>query len=68
MLTPKLGAESIFNVKSIKYNLKILGAGQPHSLIVELYLIDWRCKMNATPSFGVSMKPEVPSKPQLTLV
>ena len=68
MLTPKLGAASIFNVKSIKYNLKILGAGQPHSLIVELYLIDRRCKMNATPSFGVSMKPEVPSKPQLTLV
>ena len=33
MLTPKLGAESIFNVKSIKYNLKILGAGLHKSLI-----------------------------------
>ena len=54
----------------------VLGAGQPQSFdsgrpaprTEGLCIIKFVCKMDATPSFGVTIISEVPSNPQLTLV
>ena len=64
MVTPKIGVASIFNVQL--YYRKI-GAGRPKSFDCGLCIIKFNRKMDATPSFEVIMKSEVPSNLQLTL-
>ena len=52
------------------YQIDIFGifdCARPATSTCKFYLINWTLKMNATPSFGVSMISEVPSNPQLTL-
>ena len=42
--------------------------GRPAPSTEGFRIIKFKHKMDATPSFGVTMIPEVPSNPQLTLV
>ena len=69
MVTPKPGAASILSVQFIIQNPSVLGAGRPQwsTLSEGFRIIKWTDKMDATPSFGVTMISEVPSNPQLTL-
>ena len=50
---------------------RVLGAGRHNQSIavdpLRFCIIKFQHKMDATPSFGVSMISEVPSNPQLTL-
>ena len=76
MVTPKLGVAAILCLNFIIRNPSELGPGQqqskdcgrPATSSDGFHIIKFKHKMDATPSFGVTMIPEVPSNPQLTLV
>ena len=51
-----------------KIQKKIKGLRSSRSEFRGVRIIKFKHKMDATPNFGVTMIPEVPSNPQLTLV
>ena len=73
MVTPKLGVASILCLNFIIWNPSVLGAGQSQSFDCRrpapssegFHIIN--VKMDATLSYGVTMIPDMPSNPQLTL-
>ena len=75
MVTPKLGVASILSVHFIIRNPServddrnaIIDCGRPALCTEGFHIIKFKHKMDATPSFEVTMISEVPSNPQLTL-
>ena len=78
MVTPKLGVASIlrfnFIIQDPQHSERagrpaaIKGLRSTRSEYCDLCKIKLNRKMDATPSFGVTMISEVPSNPQLTLI
>ena len=75
MVTPELGVASIFRCnfiiqkrqysERVQHNQRI--AVDPFRVLALLYNKNFQHKMNATPSFGVTMISKEPSNTQLTL-
>ena len=75
MATPNLGVAFILHMNFIIHNPSVLGAGRsqskdcggPAPRTKGLCIIKFKHKMDATPSFGVSMISKESSNPQLNL-